>query len=68
MLKLLQEVQGLNQFGSRQTPRTDVLFLPVRHPFTPQKRKQIIRIRIQEPTDIPTPVEIVFLQAAPGRI
>lgn len=64
MLKLLQEMRGVTSFANRrpQTRPPGALVLPMtgfrtRH----QPRKQIIRILIQDPPDIPSPVRIVFL-------
>jgi hypothetical protein len=69
MLKLLQEVRGLMNFASRRPhPRQPgALFLAMRplslkSPKSPRKR--IIRVSIQDPPDIPTPVKIIFLEPA----
>jgi hypothetical protein len=66
MLKLLQEMSGITSFANRrpQTRTPGALVLPMngfKSRISP--RRQVIRISIQDPPDIPNPVKIIFLPA-----
>jgi hypothetical protein len=66
MLKLLQEVRSLTQFGTRQgetRPAGPLLlqFREARLRRTAARRRRVIRIDMQEPPDIPKPVQITYL-------
>jgi hypothetical protein len=66
MLKLLQEVRSLTQFGTRQgetRPAGPLLlqFRGARLRKTTARRRRVIRIDMQEPPDIPKPVQITYL-------
>jgi hypothetical protein len=68
MLKLLQEVRGFAQFAQGPTePRPNgPLLLEFRSSHRRKKanrRRQYIKIDMQEPTDIPRPVPIIYRQA-----
>ena len=69
MLKLLQEVRGFAQFASRPAePRpAGPLLLGFRGPSRRRRasrQKQILKIHMKEPTDIPHPVRITHLPVA----
>ena len=66
MLKLLQEVRGFAQFPSlpAESGPTGPLLLQFRGPRSRKssaRRKKFIRVDMQEPTDIPHPVQITYL-------
>jgi hypothetical protein len=66
MLKLLQEVRGFAQFPTLPADPgpTGPLLLQFRGPRSRRaqaRRKKVIRIDMQEPTDIPRPVPITYL-------
>jgi hypothetical protein len=71
MLKLLQEVKGLAQFATRaDEPRpTSPLLLQFRGPARRRalRRRYIIKVRMQDPIDIPHPVRITFLENSDAR-
>jgi hypothetical protein len=64
MLKLLQEVEGFAAFpGRRPQPRpTPAMLLQLRNPYyrnpAAEPKRSVIRIRMDEPEDIETPVAI----------
>ncbi len=67
MLKMLQQARGLAEITNRrpQSRTPGPLMLEMR--FTgsrtsPAKRKRIIRIKMQDPFDIPHPVKITHLK------
>jgi hypothetical protein len=67
MLKLLQEVQGFASFTRRRpAPRhTGALLLQLRSinfRRANAPRRRILRINVQNPPDIPRPVQITFIQ------
>jgi hypothetical protein len=64
MMKLLQEVRGLTEFTNQHPAARSIgpLMLPLY--FSKQKKgasKRMLRVIVQDPPDIPSPVNITFL-------
>jgi len=68
MLKLLQETEGFAAFSSRrpQRPAPALLlqFRPMRFRANPSRARRVIRIDVQEPVDVGTPVPIRYKDVA----
>jgi hypothetical protein len=73
MLKLLQEVRGFIRFAHRQTesrPSGPLLlqFYGSQKHKRAARRKQFIKIEMQEPTDIPHPVPIIYRKTTDSHL
>jgi len=73
MMKLLLEVRGFADFAHRRMPSRPLgpLLLQFRPPgsrFARGLRRWTLRVSIQDPPEIPTPVPIKHLGKTPGKL